>query len=224
MDEGVYIQSAFYGDENAMQDVTKLLGNKVVGTRLDIPVDENLIPPFTVAEKTELDPQDIARIREQASKNCGGVDQECIAATESRLRQERLTEKERLANSAIGVIKGRRLTLNVRENGKLVRKVIPDGQKLSLENVSVTDPRNGKTQLPPLKYFQNQLFIFGTVVLATFVYVFSIIAVYTIFAPRMGLPVAIPLTVIAFFIPYSGYLIIFFYFMFVSLVKTYVAT
>lgn len=207
-----------------MRNVTKILGDKLVGTTLDIPVDEKLIPPFVVADKTELAPEDIERIRDQASKSCGGVDQECINATEARLRQEKLAEKERSANTSAGVIKGRRLTVTVvDENGRRRKLVVPDGQKIKLDNVSITDPRKGKAQLPSFKYFQKQMYIFASVVLATLVYVFSIVATYTIFAPRMGLPVAIPLTVVSFMVPYSGYVMIFLYYMSVSLVKTYVA-
>jgi hypothetical protein len=218
-----FIQSAHYGDENSMKRITHILKDKVLGTTLDISVDEKLIPPFEVAEKTELNTIEVEKIRKEASKSCGGADQDCINATEARLRQAELAEKERKANTSAGVIKGRRLTLNlVDENGKLRRVIVPDGQKLKLDNVSVVDPKTGGSGMPSMQYFQNQLYLIAGVIVATVVYVFGVLATYTVFAPRFGLPIAIPLTVISVFIPYSGYIMIFFYFMGMSAVDTYV--
>ena len=217
-----YIESAYYGDEKSMKNITRLLGDKVLGTTLDVPVNEQLIPPFEVAPKTELSNEDVRKIRDQASKSCGGVDKECINATEARLRQEALTEKEKIANSSAGVIKGRRLTVNiVDDKGKRRRIVVPDGQQFKLDNVTVNDPKKGPMQLPPMKYFQNQLYLIAGIVVATFIYVFGVVATYTVFSP-MGLFVVAPLTVISIFVPYSGYVMIFLYFMVMSGVKAYV--
>ena len=45
---------------------------------------------------------------------------------------------------------------------------------------------------------------------------------YTLFMQNTPLFIAVPVTALAVFIPYSGYVIIFLYFMFNSAVKTYV--
>ena len=47
------IESAYYGDEKARRNITQSLNGKVVGTAIDINVDEKLIPAFEVVDKTE---------------------------------------------------------------------------------------------------------------------------------------------------------------------------
>jgi hypothetical protein len=39
-----YIESAFYGDEKSQRNATKVLGDKVLGTTIDLDVNEKLIP------------------------------------------------------------------------------------------------------------------------------------------------------------------------------------
>lgn len=218
-----YIESAFLGDEKAMRNVTKVLGSKILGTSIDVDVNEKLIPPLTVADKTELTAAEERKIREAASKQCNGNDQECITAKEAQLRQEVLAAKERQGNSSANVIKGRRLTVNIiDENGKRRRVIIPDGQKFKMDNISISDPRK-PMQLPTMEYVQNQFKLLGSLSLSTFVYVFSIVLTFTVFSSVMGTPLfAIPLVVIAVFIPFSGYIMVFLYYMFTAFVATYV--
>lgn len=218
-----YIESAFYGDEKSQRNATKVLGDKVLGTTIDLDVNEKLIPPFEVADKVELTSLEEKKIRDNASKACGGVDQACISRTESSLRQQALTEKQNLALDSAGAVKGRRLTVNlIDENGKRRRIIIPDGQKFKLDNVSVNDPKKGPLQAPSAEYFQNQFKLLGSLVFSTMIYVFSVAATYTLFMQNTTLFIAIPLTALAVFIPYSGYAIIFLYFMFKSAINTYV--
>jgi hypothetical protein len=218
-----YIKSAYYGDEKSQRNATKVLGDKVLGTTLDIDVNEQLIPPFEVAEKVEITSLEEKKIKEQAVKACGGVDQECIRKTESKLRQQALAEKQNQANSSATAIKGRRLTVNIiDENGQAKRIVVPDGQKFKLDNVSVSDPSKGPLQLPSADYFQNQFKLLGSLVLSTLVYVFSVGATYTLFMQNSPLFIAVPVIALSVFIPYSGYVMIFLFFMFKSAIKTYV--
>jgi hypothetical protein len=219
-----YIESAFYGDEKSQKNTTKVLADKILGTTIDVDVNEQLIPAFEVAEKVEITSLEEKKIRELASKQCGGVDQACIAKTESKLRQEALEAKQQQANSSTGVIKGRRLTVNIiDENGKRRRIIIPDGQKFKLDNVSANDPRKGPIQVPTMEYIQNQFKLLGSLTFSTLVYVFSVAATYVLFMQTdFNLLAAVPATVIAVFIPYSGYLLIFLYFMFTTAVNTYV--
>ena len=219
-----YIEKAFYGDEKTSRDVTKVLADKILGTTVDIDVNEQLIPPFEVVDKVELDSRDERMIREQAAAQCGGVDQDCINKTEALLRQNALDAKRQKANSSANVIKGRRLTVNIiDENNQRKRIVIPDGQKFKYENLSVNDPRKGAFQVPSTDYIQNQFKLIGMLVLTTLVYVFSVAATYTLFMrSNFGLLLAVPATAISIFIPYSGYALIFLYFMFTGAVNTYV--
>lgn len=218
-----YIESAYYGDEKSQRNATKVIADKILGTNLNVDVNEQLIPPLVVADKVEILPLEEKAIREQAASQCGGVDQDCIRQTESRLRQDALAAKQQQANSTATAIKGRRLTVNIiDENGNRKRIVVPDGQKFTLDNVTVNDPKKGKVQVPSMDYVQNQLILLGSLILGAIVYVFSVAATYTIFMQNLEV-IAIPATVVAVFIPYSGYVMIFMYFMFTSAVNTYVA-
>ena len=219
-----YIESAFYGDEKSQRNATKVLSDKILGTTVDVDVNEQLIPPFEVAEKVSLDSKDEKNIRAQAVSQCGGVDQDCINKTEATLRQNTLAAKQQQSNSSANVIKGRRLTVNIiDENGARKRIVVPDGQKFKLDNVSVNDPLKGPYQAPSAEYIQTQLKTLGMLVLTTLAYVFSVAATYTVFMQTSGgIFFAVPATAVAIFLPYSGYALIFFYFMYQSAVNTYV--
>jgi hypothetical protein len=219
-----YIESAFYGDEKSQRNATKVLRDKVLGTTIDVDVNEQLIPAFEVADKVEITSLEEKKIREQAAKSCGGVDQACIEKKEAELRQQALQAKQSQANSSATVIKGRRLTVNiVDENGKRRRLVIPDNQKFKLDNVTVNDPKAGPLQVPKMEYIQNQFKLLGSLTFSTLIYVFSIAATYVLFKQtKFDLLLAVPATVIAVFIPYSGYVLVFLYFMFNSAVSTYV--
>jgi hypothetical protein len=218
-----YIESAFYGDEKTQRDTTKVLHDKVSGTGLDVDVNESMIPPFEVVKKVEITNLEEKKIRDQATKSCGGVDQQCISRTEAQLRQEKLTEKQNEASSAATAIKGRRLTVNIiDENGNRRRIVIPDGQKFKLDNVTVNDPKKGPLQVPSTEYIQNQMKLIAGIVFSSLAYVFSIVATYTLFVPNTTFLISIPAVAMSVFVPYSGYFIVFFFYMFRSAVDTYV--
>jgi hypothetical protein len=217
-----YIESATYGDEKTQRDTTKVLRDKIAGTTIDIDVNESMIPPFEVVDKVELSSLEEKKIREEAARSCGGVDQECIERTEATLRQEKLNEKQNLASSDAAAIKGRRLTVvYIDETGKRVRKVIPDGQKFKLENVTSSDPKK-PFQPPSSEQIQNQMKVLAGVVFSTLMYVLSIAITYTLFVPNTVLFVSVPVVAISVFVPYSGYFLSFFYFAFKSAVNTYV--
>jgi hypothetical protein len=217
-----YIESAYYGDERSQRNATKVLRDKVLGTTIDVDVNEQLIPPFEVADKVSISSQEEKKIREAAAAACGGVDQDCIRRKEAELRQAALDAKQQQANSSATAIKGRRLTVTVIENGQRKRIVIPDGQQFKMDNVSINDPKKGPLQVPPMEYFQNQFKLLGGIVLWTTVYVFSIAVTYTLFMQNTPVFVAVPATAISVFIPYSGYVMVFLYFMFNGFVDTYV--
>jgi hypothetical protein len=130
-----------------------------------------------------------------------------------------LAEKDAQSNSSANVIKGRRLIVNLRdENGRRRQVVVPDGQKFTLNNVS-TNSAVGAA-LPSADTMQKQLFTWTGVAVGAAVYVFSVAATYTLFFPLLDY-FAIPLIVIALFIPYSGFMMIFLYFMGASAIKSY---
>jgi hypothetical protein len=218
-----FIESAFYGDERSQRNATKVIGDKITGTSLKLDVNEQLIPPFEVAEKVEITDSEEKKLKEQAVKQCGGVDQECVRTTTALLRQNALTEKQTQANSSATAIKGRRLTVNIiDETGQRRRIVVPDGQKFSLDNVSVNDPTKGSLQLPSPDYIQTQLATLAGLVVSTLIYVFSVAATYTLFMLYTEPYIALPMTAIALFIPYSGYFLIILYFVGKTAVNTYI--
>jgi hypothetical protein len=218
-----YIESAYYGDEKSQRNATKVLGGKVMGTTLDVDVNEQLIPPFEVTDKVEISNLEEKKIRDKAVKACGGNDQECVRGTEAKLKEEALEAKRSEARSSATAIKGRRLTVNIiDENGERKRIVVPDGQKFKLDNVSMNDPKKGAFQVPSIDYIQNQMKLLGGLIFSTMIYVFSVAATYTLFMQNTPLFLAIPVIAISIFVPYSGYALVFLYFMVKSAINTYV--
>ena len=216
-----YIESAFYGDEKTTRDVTKVLKDKIFGTSIDVDVNEKIIPPFEVVDKVEITNLEEKKIKEDAVRACGGVDQACIEKTEASLRQQTLAAKQNATEANETLIKGKRLTVNiVDEKGKRIRKVVPDGNKFKYDNLSSGDPSKG-AQLPSVSQLQSRLLTLAMMALAALIYVFSVAATYTL-SMQYGAFVAVPVTAISIFIPYSGYVMIFFYFMFKTAINTYV--
>lgn len=177
---GIFLESAYYGDEKTFTNITKGLLPKIVGGVLDVTSNSELRPVFEAAAETNLDSKDQRAIREEAVKGCGGEsDQSCLERTRLKLSQERLKEKEN-ENLVRGVIKGDRLTVNILDNGKRRTLVAPAGQKLRLENLS-DGTRAASNPLPTYDEFQTRMFVLLGVVVSTFIWVFGIVAVYTVF-------------------------------------------
>jgi hypothetical protein len=222
----VFIESAFWGDEKSTKNVTQVLNEKVVGNKLTIDeVDDKLIPAFTVTPKGELTEKDVREINKKADEACGGAaDQDCLRLRKSELTQAALRERanENITAESQNIIKGKRLTVNLRdENGKLIRKVVPEKGRFELEGLSSSDPRKKGQALPPAAYIQKQFLELTGVSFATFVWVFSVVATYTVFSRegwKYGAPV---LALIAFLLPNSGYVMIIGYYATRSFVNNY---
>lgn len=218
----VYIESAFLGDEKDARDVSKVLRDKVVGTTIKVPVDNKLIPPFVVTNKAELSKDDERRITESAERQCGGADQNCIEVKKSELKQQMLLSKASESASTANIVKGRRLTVNVRdEGGKLKTVVVPEGQVFELEGISGMDPRKPPTTLPSLDSIKSNSLEFATIAVLAFFWVFGVAATYALFTRKGWGYIAAVLAFIAFLIPGSGYIMIFGYFIIESFVDKY---
>ena len=180
---GVYLESAYYGDEKSFANITKSLAKKVAAGILDVTSNSQLKPTFESAPETTLDSKDEKNIRDEAVRGCGGEsDQKCLEAKKLQLSQERLKEKE-MEDLGKGVIKGERLTVNIVENGRRRTLITPSGQKLRLENI-VGDKLSDKDAilaLPSASQFQSRAIALLTIVLTTFIYIFGIVAVYAVF-------------------------------------------
>jgi hypothetical protein len=219
----VYIESAFLGDEKASRNVTKVLNDKIVGSTIDVPVDDALIPAFAVTEKAEVTDADTKKIRTTAEQMCGGgSDQNCVKVRVAELTQSALAEKQQQAVSSANVVQGRRLTVNIlTDEGKRKQLIVPDGQKFTLNGMSPTDPRKANQMFPSFDYFKGQFIEFVSIAALTFAWVFGIVATYAIFS-RMGWGyIAWALTFVAFILPGSGYVMIFGYFIVQSFVENY---
>lgn len=180
---GVYLESAYYGDEKSFANITKTLAKKVAAGVLEVTSNSQLKPTFEAAPETTLDSKDEKKIREQSVKACGGeADQKCLEAKKLQLSQERLKEKE-MEDLGKGVIKGERLTVNIVENGKRKTLITPAGQKFRLENIlgDKASDKDAILALPSPSEFQKQAISLVTVILSTFIYVFAIVAVYAVF-------------------------------------------
>ena len=180
---GVYLESAYYGDEKSFANITKSLAKKITAGVLNVTSNSQLKPTFEAAPETMLDAKDEKKIREDAVRGCGGeADQKCLEATRLQLSQERLKQKE-TEDLSTAAIKGERLTVNIVENGRRRTLITPSGQTFRLENIlgdKVSD-KDAVLALPAASVFQKKAIELLTIVLGTFVYVFAIVAVYAVF-------------------------------------------
>ena len=229
---GIYLESAYYGDEKSFANITKGLAKKIIGGVLDVTSNSDLKPVFEAAPVTKLSPKDERELRQQAVNACGGeADQSCLERTQLKLSQERLREKE---NESLvkGVIKGDRLTVNIVDNGKRRTLIAPAGQKLKLENIIGDKPSDKQAilALPTASDIQDRAISLLTVLVGTFFWVFGIVATYTIFMRqyeatgkdsfRMIAYVSAGLSVL---FPGLGYVIILGYFGFNAFIAEYIA-
>jgi len=180
---GVYLESAYYGDEKSFANITKSLAKKITAGVLNVTSNSQLKPTFEAAPETTLDGKDEKNIRDQAVRACGGeADQKCLEVQKIQLSQERLKEKE-TQDLSTAAIKGERLTVNIVENGKRRTLITPSGQTFRLENIlgdKVSD-KDSVLALPTPSQFQSRAIALLTIVLSTFIYVFGIVAVYAVF-------------------------------------------
>jgi hypothetical protein len=230
--EGVYIESAYYGDEKSFANITKSLVKKITGGVLDVTSSSELKPMFEAAPVTKLTPKDDKEIRELASKACGGeADQACLERTRIKLSEERLREKEN-ENLVKGVIKGDRLTLNIVDKGRRRKLVAPAGQKVRLENIIGDKASDDGSLLPEPDKFQEYAITLLAVVASTFFWVFGIVGSYAVFMRQYELNPAANdyFRIIAYIsaglsvlFPGAGYVIILLYFGFSAFIKEYIA-
>jgi hypothetical protein len=229
---GIYLESAYYGDEKSFVNITSSLAKKVTGGVLDVTSNSDLRPAFEAAPETRLDSRDEKQIREQAVQACGGeADQKCLERTRIKMSQERLRAKEN-ENLVKGVIKGDRLTVNIVDNGRRRTLIAPAGQKLRLENILGDKPsdKNAILALPTTDQFQERAITLITIVASTFFWVFGIVASYTIFMRQYEATGKDSFRIIAYasaaasvIFPGLGYLIILGYFGFNAFIAEYIA-
>lgn len=220
------ITSVMIGDERAQRDITSsFVKDHIRGGNVDVVSNSALIPMFETTPITRLTDQDEKDVRDKATEACGGnaSDNRCMDSNTQTLRQSRLAEKQREAQSTVNQIKGRRLTVSYQDkDGEAHTIVVPDGQKFTLDGIK-QDPKiapagaklpevNLSSMLPAPSAVLFQIGgIVGTI-LMTFLYVFSIAATYKTLATDYSRTLAIGGTTVAVFFPYSGFFIMLGYF------------
>jgi hypothetical protein len=227
---GIVLESAYYGDEKAFANITESLAKKIMGGVLEVTANSELRPAFEAAPETKLDSRDQKRIREEAVAACGGeADQACLDRTRIKLSEERLREKEN-EDLSKSVIKGDRLTVNLIDNGRRRKIVAPAGQKLKLENLSGSKSDNLSDAFTADAVQKYTLMLVG-VIISTFVWVFSVVAVYTVFMRQYNPAnpatdyfriIAYGASAFALLVPGSGYIIILLAYGIPAFIKEYI--
>jgi hypothetical protein len=201
----IKILGAFFGDQTARRDVTASVKDKVSGGNLDVTANEELIPAFDVSEETRLDQSDINKIEKQAQEQCnGGADTACVQATKANLTRAKHEEKANTDYSSANIIAGRALTVNyVDESNRMRRMVVPDGQKLQLNDVEFTT-KNGQSQPVAWEEYQTMFANGLGVAVWTAVFVFSVAASWRVFRMYGNIAIALFITVLAVLLPAAG--------------------
>jgi hypothetical protein len=189
---------------------------------VDVVSNSALIPMFETTPISKLTDQEDEKIHDTAIEACGGNanDNRCIESNVQILRQAKLAEKQKEAQSTVNQVKGRRMTVSYQdEQGETHTVVVPDGQKFTLNGIK-QDPKVAPVgaTLPDISILPSSSAVMlqiggivGTIVM-TFLYVFSIAATYKTLATDYSRPLAIGGTTVAVFFPYSGYFIMLGYF------------
>lgn len=216
---GVTIESAYLGDERSRVNVTSSLQAKASSNgNYSVPVDSSLLPFTLVSEKIELTKDEESNAQKRAAKDCGNPnDKQCVDAKTAEYKRERLEEKEREAQAASTMIKGRRLTVKfIDNNGKRQIMEIPEGGKFETGPAGPVTPKFEvrKSLIPDFSLIGAMFGVsqYVAVFLGSILYVLSIFITFMSFkAEGFGYWTYLP-TAIAAFIPYSGFLITFTFF------------
>lgn len=200
----VVIKNASFGDEKSSVDVTKSVLSKESGGKVEVLANSSLVSMFDTA--VELDDFDEEDIRAEAEEQCGNAnDTGCMNATMNKLRQTRMEEKKTEVNTNLGVLKGKRLTVEVEDDeGKTKQIITPAEQMFTLEgleqkksNFKMPEVTVSSTITSVLKWLATSL--------ALFIYVFSIVSTYRTFIDKeYPLYVAYAALALAVVVPYSG--------------------
>jgi hypothetical protein len=214
---GVTIESAYLGDERSRINVLSSLRSKASsdGT-ISVPVDSRLIPILQVGGEISLTKDEIREAKEKAVEACGGPnDSTCLEQKQIELQRQRLEEKEQESQSKANIVKGRRLTVTVVENGKKKTFEVPEGQTFEWgEKKKETPFKLEKSMLPKITLSGTVIEVlkYTGIVVGVFLYILNILVPFYMFKSN-GYPYGSYIAAaIAVFIPYSGFVISFVFF------------
>jgi len=210
------ITSVMIGDERSTRDITKsFLRDQVKSNKVDVVSGSSLIPAFETTPITRLDDVETQEVKDAAIKECGNAnDVRCIESTTQRLTQAKLADKQNEARSSVNTIKGRRLTVNYRDKDGDHTVLVPDGQAFRLDDVQKEGGRSASSlTLPTLSGTTAQIFRILGIILGSFLYAFSIAATYKTLTINWSRYAGIAGTVASVLFPFSGFFIMFGYFL-----------
>jgi len=203
--EGKEILSASFGDETSMQDITKTIRDMIDGTSLDVPVDNQLVPIFSGTPRVALTAPEQSQIRDNAIQQCGAADQTCIDSRVNQLSQQVLQVKLQSSGDASNTVKGTRMKVVVEnEDHSRSTYVVPAGQRFTLDGVLPSEDAN----VWSFEFFQRRAFDFAYYAAIAFVWAFGIVAAFYYFRKQDQMEIAYIASVIAVFVPGSGYVMI----------------
>lgn len=207
------ITSVMIGDERSSRDITKsFLRDQVKGHKVDVVSGSSLIPAFETTPVTRLDDVETQEIKDAATKECGNAnDTRCLESTTQRLTQSKLADKRNEAQSSVNTIKGRRMTVNYSDKDGDHTVLVPDGQAFRLNDVQKEE--GASFTLPTLTGTTAQIFRILGIILGSFLYAFSIAATYKTLTINWSRCAGIAGTVASVLFPFSGFFIMFGYFL-----------
>lgn len=221
----VSIESAYLGDEKSRVNITQSIRKKVTGSGIEVPVDSGLLPLVQVGGDIKLTDEDNREAQDKAQQACGGGnDATCIEMKRQEFQRQRLAERENEQTSTANIIKGRRLTVTLRDGVETRVLEIPEGQVFKLTEA---DLKTKKLE-GPAKSIAERLNLTGAVleifkIVASLVgiglYAFSVLITYRSFLQGGYQWQTAVATGVAVLFPYSGFFIVFGWFGLKELIK-----
>ena len=213
----IVIKNATFGDETSTTDVTKTLMQQLDEYGyVDVTADQTLIPIINWGgpKATKLTRAEQQEAQEKAVDECGGAqNKSCIEVRKQQKMQLMLKEKENKSVAADKVVKGRRLTVTyVDEAGREQTMIVPDGNQFK-----VGSPAK-KGEINPFGPFAvlNALAKIGLTLVVVLGWVYSVTATYRTFLQAGYRWIGYAATAGAIFVPYSGFFIMFVFFLITS--------
>ncbi len=210
----VSIESAYLGDEKSRVNITESIRKKITGSGIEVPVNSGLLPIVQVGGDIKLTNDEKREAQDKAQQVCGGGnDTACLEVKRQEFQRQRLAEKENEQNSTANVIKGRRLTVTLRDGARTKVVEVPEGQVFKLTK----DELGTKELQGPAKSIAEKLNLSGTaieilkvvsIIVGTGLYAFSILITYRSFVQAGYEWLTYGATAAAVFIPYSGFFIV----------------
>jgi hypothetical protein len=200
------LKKAYFGDENTIQDITRLIRDRIDGSTIDLPVDNQLVPIFEGSPEANLSDSDRIKIQQMAVEQCGAADQTCIEARSQTYAQQALQLKLESAGNPSNIVKGTRLRVELENtyDKSLKRVVIPAGQRFAFDKF---EPESD-LDLFSLEYIRRRVVDFSYYALIAFIWAFGIVATFVYFRRQDRTELAIGGAILAALYPGTGYIVI----------------